>query len=302
MAGFEKAWYYDKMHLGLVHEITKGEGIVIGVLDTGVDKHHVELEDNILSTKDFTGEGYGRINPHASHVAGIIVGNKKMTGVAPDAKIRDYKVLQSNGSGTSKAVSGAITQAVVDGCDILNLSLGSDGLSPQIKNAIEYATARGVIVICAAGNDAKDIDYPAAFPETIAVAALDYKANWIMADFSSPSIGKKVVDISAPGVNILSSVPNGRYARYSGTSMATPVVSGIVALLLSAKKPDRSKVREILTSTAIDLENKGFSEKSGWGVVNPAKIFGIDTTNKIVKKARSLWDRIASFFKILKFW
>lgn len=220
LSNFEKAWYYDKMRLGAVHKITKGEGVVIGVLDTGVDKNHPELKGNVLSTRDFTAEGYGRINPHASHVAGIIVGNKKITGVAPEAKIRDYKVLRSNGSGNSQAVARAINQAVRDGCDVLNLSLGSDGLSPQIKKAIESATERGVIVVCAAGNDGTDIDYPAAFPETIAVAALDYRRNWIIADFSSPSIGKKVVDVSAPGVNVLSSIPNNRYARYSGTCLS----------------------------------------------------------------------------------
>lgn len=310
----QKDWYFDKLRLAEAHAITRGKGVTIGVLDTGVDDRHIELRKSLLYNKDFTGEGLGKLHPHGTHVAGIISGWKSIMGVAPDATINSYKVLTSTGSGSSNALVAGLRAAKEDGCDIVNLSLGSNTKMRGVEAAIRELVDDGIVVVCAAGNDGVHIDYPAALQETIAVAAADYDTNWFIADFSSPSVGKGLVDTAAPGVKILSSIPDSKYARYSGTSMATPIVSGILALLLSADPEQRYRVNDILRNTSIDIEVKGRDKKSGWGVINPVgvlkgrKISGephnvevpIDNTPSEVTKVgeffRNIFRKIKSIF------
>ncbi len=236
---------------------TTGSGVIVAVVDTGVDYTHEDLAANIwVNSGEIAGngiddDGNGYIddirgwnfcsntndplddNGHGTHCAGIItaVGNNGVgvTGVNWKAKIMPLKFLDSSGSGyTSDAIS-AILYADKMGAKVISNSWGGTGLSRSLKEAIDASSA---VVVCAAGNDAENIDttplYPASYNSSniIAVAATDYKDR--LASFSN--YGSKSVDIAAPGVKIRSTYSNDRYAYLSGTSMATPFVSGVAAL------------------------------------------------------------------------
>jgi subtilisin family serine protease len=151
-------------------------------------------------------------------------------GVAPRCRLLVAKVLGDDGSGTSDAVAAGIDWAADAGADILSMSLGSPHPAEEIHAAIRRAVAKGKFVICAAGNDGRDrsVNYPARWEDTVAVGAVD--RNGAVARFSSRG---PEVDLCAPGQDILSTFFAGGYAKLSGTSMATPFVAGVVALMLA---------------------------------------------------------------------
>ncbi len=162
-----------------------------------------------------------------------------LVGIAPSAKARSYKVLSDSGSGNVVWIAKAIRKAVDDGCDVISMSLGGPAPDDYIPAALNYARAKGVIVICAAGNDGpaeNSIGYPGAYATVIAVAAHD-KSN-ATANFSSR--GKNVF-VSGPGVDTRSTWIGGKYATISGTSMATPRIAGLALLWLGAH-PEVAKV------------------------------------------------------------
>ncbi|MEA5599925.1 S8 family peptidase [Nostoc sp. UHCC 0252] len=256
-----------------------GKGVVVAVVDTGVDYNHEDLKNNIwTNTKEIAGngiddDGNGYIddnygwnfseknnntldkNGHGTHVSGTIAGennNSGVTGIAYDSKIMAVKVLNDSGSGSYSSISKGIRYAVDNGANVINLSLGGGSANRTLESAINYASSKGVIVVMAAGNDGESSpDYPARYASKsgIAVGAVDSNNN--MADFSNRSGTNEISYVTAPGVKVYSSVPNNEYASYSGTSMATPHVAGIVALMLSANSSlTDSQVREIVTETA----------------------------------------------------
>ncbi|NDJ21966.1 S8 family serine peptidase [Nostoc sp. B(2019)] len=256
-----------------------GQGVVVAVIDTGVDYNHEDLKNNIwTNTKEIAGnsiddDGNGYIddvygwnfannnnniqdnNGHGTHISGTIAGennNYGVTGIAYDAKIMPVKVLNESGSGSSTSVANGIYYAVDNGADVINLSLGSNYSNRTLKSAVEYASSKGVIVVMAAGNDGESLpDYPARYANKsgIAVGAVD--RNNKIADFSNRAGRNEITYVTAPGVGIYSSVPGNQYGRYSGTSMATPHVAGVVALMLSANPNlTDAQVRQIVTETA----------------------------------------------------
>ena len=262
-------------------DVTTGAGAIVAVLDTGIDTAHPDLADNLwvnpreIAGNDFDDDGNGLAddvhgwnflagtadiqddNGHGSHVSGILAaeGDNGLgtVGVAWNARILPLKVLDALGNGTSYAVVAAIHYAVEHGARIINASWGGASYSAAMAEAIQYAGDHGVVVVVAAGNEAVNNavvrSYPAdyRFPNVISVAAIDI--NGALAGFSN--FGRRAVDLAAPGVGILSTIPGGQYASYSGTSMATPHVSGVVALLV-AQHPEFSSaqlVRRILETT-----------------------------------------------------
>ncbi|MEH2422089.1 MAG: S8 family peptidase [Nostoc sp.] len=256
-----------------------GKGVVVAVVDTGVDYNHEDLKDNIWTNpkeiagngKDDDGNGYADDihgwnfvdntnnvlddNGHGTHVSGTIAGennNYGVTGIAYDAKIMPVKVLDESGSGSFDSISKGIRYAVDNGANVINLSLGGPSSNSTLESAIDYASSKGVIVVMAAGNDGgPSPEYPAsyAYKSGIAVGAVDRNNN--MPDFSNRSGTKEIAYVTAPGVKVYSSVPNNKYATYSGTSMAAPHVAGIVALMLSANPNlTDAQVRQIVTETA----------------------------------------------------
>ena len=211
-----------------------GSGITVAVIDTGVNEMSGELpvaaRSHFIGSSDNDGAGHG------THVAGIIaarVNGSYGAGIAPDATIKSYKVLGDDGSGATSYSVAAVRAAVKDGVDIINLSLGSIAEDPNFQIALNEAYNAGVIVVAAAGNDGGLIDsYPACYDNVISVGA----TNEINKRSDYSNVNKKI-DVCAPGSRIWSTNrTGGDYVDKSGTSMACPVVSGIIAVLLSSGK------------------------------------------------------------------
>lgn len=254
-------------------DTNSGSGIKVAVVDTGVDITNPDLGNNVTPGIDLiagssepNADGTTDPNGHGTHVAGIIAAEHDngigIVGVAPSATIMPIRVLDDRGIGSSHDVAHGIDWAVDNGADVINLSL-SGGHDPVMSEAIGHAAAEGVVIIAAAGNTSAWIDndslcdvdaYPAAYGEVIAVGSLN-SSN----DVSSFSLRRGYVDIAAPGENIVSTWPTALtprgaepYAYDSGTSMAAPYVSGIVALMKSYR-PDASvgSLRSALLSSAV---------------------------------------------------
>ena len=222
-------------------ESKKGEGIKIAVIDSGCDINHDSIKDNIIGVRNFTDEDGKNQNividrvGHGTHVIGTIAAkgqNNTVVGVAPDSGIYVLKAIDKNGSGKLSWVVNAINYAVKLKVDIISMSLGMSQSNDRLEKAIKEAINKEILVVCAAGNDGDgnsesfEYSYPAAYPGVISVGAVN--KNGVPASFSNSNL---VIDVVAPGVNILSTFPNNQFAILSGTSMAAPHVSGSLALL-----------------------------------------------------------------------
>jgi subtilisin family serine protease len=256
------------------HEV-EGEGITIAVLDTGIDDDHADVK-NVVKEQDFTGEGTDDENGHGTHVASTAAGTGAVSGgankgVAPKAKLIDVKVLNRLGSGVMSDTIAGIQYAVLNDADIISMSLGADipcnGLDAT-SLASDAAVRQGVHVIVAAGNTGPlpgTIGSPGCAINVVTVGAVDRLDN--MAVFSSrgPTLdGRTKPDIVAPGVLILAAQTKGTYTAKSGTSMATPHVSGVVALILS-QNPGLTpeQLKNVLIDTALDLGQDKNSQGAG---------------------------------------
>jgi len=259
-----------------------GQGIVVAVVDTGVDYTHPDLDANIwVNSREIAGngiddDGNGFIddirgwdfvnndnnpldrNGHGTHVAGTIAGENNgfgVTGVAYNSRIMAVQVLSDTGSGSYTGVANGIRYAANNGAHVINLSLGG-GYSGDVYSAVQYASNRGSIVVMAAGNSgASQPGYPA-FHATefgLSIGAVDNRST--IASFSNRAGSTSAMrHVVAPGVSVYSSVPNNGYASYSGTSMAAPHASGVVALMRSANIAlTHAQVRDIVTGTASSL-------------------------------------------------
>ncbi|WP_413677174.1 S8 family serine peptidase [Prochlorococcus marinus] len=214
-----------------------GEGVTVAVVDTGVDLDHPEFENRIVAGYDFVDNDHSPNDEHShgTHVAGIIAGamdGEGVTGVAFDAQIMPIRVLDSQGYGITENIISGIRWAADNGADVINLSLAGGPYNQAELDAIEYATSLGSVVVMAAGNSGYSRpDYPAAYSSDygLAVGAVDSTGN--MAYFSNRA-GNTIMDyVTAPGGDIYSSVIDGGYDSYNGTSMASPYVAGVAALL-----------------------------------------------------------------------
>lgn len=215
-----------------------GQEIHLAVLDTGCDINHKCLSDRIVETKNFINNSNDVIddNGHGTHVSGIIAANRTkqgITGIAPESLLHIYKVLDSNGIGSIDTINKAIEYAINQKVDIISMSLGSTSADKKMHDLIIKANNQGICVVCASGNDAKSDDgsideysYPGAFQESIEVGSINLDET--MSYFSNSNNN---LDIVGYGGNITSCYPNNRYASTSGTSQATPLISGALALL-----------------------------------------------------------------------
>jgi subtilisin family serine protease len=260
-------WGVDRIDAEWAWSVTGGAGIKVAVIDTGIDADHPDLAANVKGGVNFVrARGYvdpGRWdddNGHGSHVAGIIGARDNAVGaigVAPECSLYALKVLNKNGMGYTSDVIAAIQWAVNNGMDIANLSLGSNSPSVAEQLACDTAAAAGLLIVAAAGNDGGAVDYPGAYSSVIAVAATnsaDAVASW--------SSNGPEVDIAAPGVSVFSCYKNGGYATMNGTSMATPHVTGALALTLAAGRSTN------LCLSADDLPPAGLDNYSGCGLVD----------------------------------
>lgn len=264
-----------------------GYGVAVAVLDTGIDYRHPQLSGrvvyciNTLGTRLYKGTDLSKCadrNGHGTHVAGIIAAsldNVGVAGVAPKVRLVAVKVLSDSGSGYYSDIAEGIVEAVKAGVKILSMSLGGSSDASVLRDASYWAYQQGAVQVVAAGNSGdgnpstNNVGYPARYSWVIAVAAVDQ--NYAIPAWSSDG---PEVDVAAPGVNILSTYPGGRYAYMSGTSMATPHVTGVVALVQAVRSaygfrpltPD--EVYQVLTSTAKDIGPADFDVFSGYGLVD----------------------------------
>ncbi|WLR48665.1 S8 family peptidase [Halobacillus litoralis] len=229
-------------------ETRQGESSVIAVIDTGCQSDHPDLQGQIVGGRNFTddyngdAENFQDNNGHGTHVAGTIAAKEDgegVVGVAPQAKLLILKVLSEEGSGQYQWITDAIDYAVQwrgennERVRVISMSLGGPEDTPELKKSILNAISEGVSVVCAAGNegdgreDTMEYAYPGAYNEVIQVGAVDERRR--LAPFTNTN---DQIDLVAPGVNVLSTYLEGKYARLSGTSMATPHVSGGLALII----------------------------------------------------------------------
>jgi subtilisin family serine protease len=241
-----------------------GAGVLVAVLDTGIDLLHPDLTGALLRDSRGNVVGCAAIsglasvqddNGHGTHVAGTIAAKYTaggVVGVAPGVKLMPVKVLDHTGSGSYSSITAGIVWAADHGAKVLNMSLGGTAASNTLQAAVTYAANRGVQIVCAAGNNgaekvagASTVGYPARYAQCIAVGAwldtdgkpggLGPQINWGFDDTLAPfSATGPEVDIVAPGVAIRSTWPGGGYNVMSGTSMATPHVTGVMARILAA--------------------------------------------------------------------
>ncbi|KZB91488.1 peptidase S8 [Bacillus sp. VT 712] len=253
-------------------DITKGdEHIIIAVINTGVDLDHPDLRRrltngyNVLLNNNFPDDDNG----HGTHVSGIIASetnnHEGLAGVTWYNKIMPIKAMGAKGYGTTFDIAKGIFWAVDHGADIINMSLGNYQHSSLLKEAIDYAYNKNVVLIAAAGNEnTMQPSYPAAFPNVLSVAAVSYTGQ--RAFFSNYG---DYIDVSAPGVQIPSTYFNQQYAALSGTSMASPHVAGLAGLLLSANPNlTNQEVIEIIKNSTYDLGIPGTDNEFGNGLIN----------------------------------
>lgn len=261
---------------------TQGQGVKVAVLDTGVDLDHPDLEEGIVGYEDFTGDGIEDINGHGTHCAGIIgarLNDTGFVGVAPECELLIAKVLGNDGSGAFSWIADGVLWAVEQGAQIINMSLGGPFSSHRLYQAIHIALARGVMVVCAAGNEGSlfqnNIGYPGRYGGVITVASHDENGN--RSGFSSRG-GE--IDVMAPGSNIWSTFKDGGYAELSGTSMAAPFVAGLSALIVS--KHESTEENGTPLENTEDLKNHllwmaahpGYHDnEAGYGPLQPFQYF-----------------------------
>ena len=249
-----------------------GDNIIVAVLDTGVDQDHPDLLTNIQQCLSYgyatCEDGHG----HGTHVAGTILANGKIKGVAPQAKLMAIKVLSDSGSGWGDDIAKGISYAADNNASIISMSLGSDEADSFILDAIDYAVGKGVLVVAAAGNDGPEegsMDYPSAYYKIVGVGAIDSYEN--VATFSSRGIddwndaivSEGEIEFSAPGVNIESTLNDGCYGIMDGTSMATPHIAGLAAKLW---KGTAQQTREYLRNISKDIHWSGYDTATGYGL------------------------------------
>ena len=247
-------------------------GVVVAVLDSGVNASHPDLSGNIIDGWNYVDNNDDVMDEdeHGTMVAGIIaaIANNSIgiAGVASNVSIMPLKVLSSSG-GSWIDLDKAILRAAHSGARIIAMSLGGEYSRPSmaIEAAINHAYQDGCLLVAAAGNDNNSESfYPAACENVIAVAAVDQTS--IKAAFSNYG---EYIDFCAPGVNILTTSKDGDYVYGSGTSFAAPFVTGVVALMVSRyPQLTNEEVISTLRAEAEDLGEMGWDQYYGWGLVN----------------------------------
>ncbi|MBO1331743.1 type VII secretion-associated serine protease mycosin [Streptomyces sp. VRA16 Mangrove soil] len=285
-------WGLTALHTQEAWRTTKGKGITVAVLDTGVDDQHPDLKGNVTTGKDFIGFGAERGDrPWARHgtaIASVIAGHGHgkdggdgVMGVAPEATILPVRVILEDGDPArtkaretrGDALSDGIRWAADHGADVINLSLGDDSSTAHAEasedDAIQYALKKGVSVVASAGNGGEKgdhISYPAAYPGVITATAVD--STGTRASFSTR---RWYATVAAPGRGIVTADPDRRYYSAWGTSAASAFVSGAVALIRAAHPGlSPAQIKKLVEDTAQDPPSGGRDDSRGFGMIDPA--------------------------------
>jgi uncharacterized repeat protein (TIGR01451 family) len=272
---FDKQWAMQKIEAPAAWDVTRGStGVIIAILDTGVNTDHPDLTDKIVQSVNFTdADTDDDIFGHGTHVAGIAAAATNngigVAGLGYDSSLMNVKVLRDNGSGYHSWIAAGITWAADNGAQVINMSLGGGSSSQLLEDAVNYAWSKGVVVVAAAGNNGNSyMVYPAGYANCIAVAATDAKdalASW--------SNYGDWVDLAAPGTGIYSTLNDDGYGYKSGTSMASPHVAGLAALVFTTVSDINGngflndEVRARIESTCDDIGVEGI----GSGRINAAR-------------------------------
>ena len=262
-------WALTALKAETVHQSTKGSGVTVAVVDTGVKSSHTDLSGRVLSGTDFVAPGTSANdeNGHGTHIAGIIAAvannSKGVAGLAPSAKILPVRVLDRSGSGTSAGVAQGILYASSHGAKVINMSLESPQSSTAMKSAVADAIKKNVLVVAAAGNGGCSLFggravYPASYPGVVGVGSVTKSLSR-----ASYSACGSQVDVMAPGDGIISTMirdsvglgcsRTADYCSLNGTSMATGYASAAAALAIAKRGWGQSTVAQRLESTAQDL-------------------------------------------------
>jgi serine protease len=294
---FKYQWHLNQIHVKSTWKASQGDGVIVAVVDTGVARVPDLAQTEIVPGWNFVNNSADATDDHGhgTHVAGTIAQSTNngigVAGIAFHAKIMPIKVLSARGSGSVSGIAQGIRWAADHGAKVINMSLGGPLASSVLAKAVDYAHAKGVTVVCAAGNDGRGkVSYPAAYPHAIAVAATQFDetttfySNW----------GKEI-DIAAPGGNTRvdqngDGMPDGvlqntivpgdtsrnDYLWFMGTSMASPHVAGVAALVIASGVTDPNAVEKLLADTArapagkSELLKKGPDNRYGAGIVDAA--------------------------------
>jgi subtilisin family serine protease len=264
-------WHWPADLAQKVGSIATGKGIKIAIGDTGNTKHvdgPVPIAERSFISGQSVRDGHG----HGTHCAGTALGRNGI-GVAPASDLIVFKCLGNQGSGSSSAIAAGIRWAAEQGADVISLSLGGGGSDAETNRAIDFAWSQGCVVNAAAGNagfnGSNTIGWPARYENCLCTGA--YRADGRIANFSS---GGSQIDWACPGEQIISFSTNGSgYRTMSGTSMATPFGSGLLACLLEVmyrqgytRFKAASAVREIFKKNLKDAGAPGFDQRFGWGI------------------------------------
>ena len=270
----ERNWGIATFAVERLRKVTDGNGLIVGVVDTGIDDQHPLMKPNFLASKSFiNGETAKDGNGHGTHCSGTIAATDPNIGIGQGLKIVHAKGLSNGGSGGGLGIAAGIRWCVAQGAKVISMSLGSSGEDPNITAAMQEVAAQGVWVICAAGNsggNTPDIDWPGRSKWGISVAAL----NKDLSPASFSSAGAKI-DTSFSGVDIWSLRPNGGFAQMSGTSMATPGAAGVLGLMRAGmelrgiKVPNVEELRDLLFSRSTDTHTPGDDRRTGPGWLSP---------------------------------
>lgn len=279
------SWGVTSLNIPSLWSQTRGKGVKVCILDTGVAATHPDLVNAIVDTKDFTGSKFGAydIQGHGTHVSGIIAAGDNslgVVGVAPECSLYVGKVLGDDGFGQIPWIVNGIRWAIDQKVDLISMSLGSPEEDPALHEAIKEAYSKNIAIFAAAGNDGSNpkldsINWPARYPEVISVGSID--KSLLRSDFSST--GNRI-DIMAPGGKIVSTYPPKNYVVLSGTSMATPFAAAVGALCLSKHRMSGGAtpvdtpqdLKDHLLKTSTDVESAGWDRDTGFGIINPTAL------------------------------
>ncbi|WP_253914565.1 type VII secretion-associated serine protease mycosin [Streptomyces mayonensis] len=308
-----RPWALQRVNLDEMWAQSKGKGVQVAVIDTGVDAKHPQLADaveaskgkNYLPAKNDKGEKIERGNAHGTtdtvghgtRVAGIIAARPAQgtgfVGLAPEATIIPIKQNDAEGNGTADTLASSIRHAVDAGADVINISQDTaNAVKPDatLKSAVDYALNKQVVVVASAGNDGlggKDkTTYPASYAGVLAVASSD--RNNERASFSQAG---EFVGVAAPGVDMISTVPGGGHCSDNGTSFSAPYVAAVAALLKSAyPKWTAAQIVAQIEQTA-ERSIPGHDRLVGWGVIDPVKaLTDVDPANPVESPAAEQSD------------
>ncbi|MGP0128696.1 MAG: S8 family peptidase [cyanobacterium endosymbiont of Rhopalodia musculus] len=308
---YSKQWNLHSIHIEKAWENSKGEGITVAVIDTGVSRVPDLRQTEFVEGYDFVNDHTDASddNGHGTHVAGIIAQSTNneygVAGIAYNAKIMSLKVLTSGGGGTVADIAEAIRFAADHGADVINLSLGGGGESKVMKDAIDYAYSKSVVIIAAAGNSNHNaVSYPARYPKVISVSALDAAGQ--KTTYSNYGAG---VDISAPGGSetgkIVQETINPQtgesiFVGFQGTSMAAPHVAGVAALIKASGIKEPSKVLAILKRSSRNVGEDPFNHY-GAGQLDAGEAVSLAFKGQITFRDFCRWMRDNGYLNS-RFW